>query len=163
MGRWRPPAPKPSPYITPAGFTALQRELEDLWLRRRDVVKALAAAAAEGDRSENAEYIYRKKELGGLDRRIRYLQKRLPGLNVVRDTANDDAIYFGAIVEVRDDAGETHIYRIVGPDEADTKTSAISMDSPLARALLAKRVDDEIVFAASEKTITMTVVSIRQE
>ncbi len=74
MGRWRPPAPKSSPYITPAGFEALQTELDGIWVRRRDVVKALSAAAAEGDRSENAEYIYRKKELAGLDRRIRYLQ-----------------------------------------------------------------------------------------
>ena len=76
MGRWRPPPPSSSPYITPAGFTALQAEMKDLWLRRRVVVSALADAAAEGDRSENAEYIYRKKELGGLDYRIRYLQKR---------------------------------------------------------------------------------------
>jgi transcription elongation factor GreB len=161
MGRWRPPAPQSSPYITPAGFTALQKELEDIWLRRRDVVKALAAAAAEGDRSENAEYIYRKKELGGLDWRIRYLQKRLPTLNVVRESPRNDAIYFGAYVEVCDGAGETHTYRIVGPDETDVKTSAISMDSPLAKALLAKRVDDEIVLKTDEKTTTMTVVSVR--
>ncbi len=85
MGRWRPPAPKSSPYITPAGFLTLQGELKEIWIRRRDVVKALAEAAAEGDRSENAEYIYRKKELGGLDRRIGYLQKRLPSLKVVRE------------------------------------------------------------------------------
>ena len=70
MGRWRPPGPKSSPYITPAGFKALQDELKNLWVHRRDVVKALADAAAEGYRSENAEYIYRKKELGGLDRRF---------------------------------------------------------------------------------------------
>lgn len=163
MGRWRPPAPKSSPYITPAGFAALQDELKDIWLRRRDVVKALADAAAEGDRSENAEYIYRKKELGGLDRRIRYLQKRLPALNVVRESPSGDAIYFGATVEVCDDAGETRSYRIVGSDEADAKTSAISMDSPLARALLAKRVDDEIVVKTGEKSTTMSVVSIRYE
>jgi transcription elongation factor GreB len=163
MGRWRPPAPKSSPYITPAGYASLQSELKEIWLRRRDVVKALAAAAAEGDRSENAEYIYRKKELGGLDRRIRYLQKRLPALKVVRESPGSDAIYFGAIVEVCDDEGETHRYRIVGPDETDAKTSAISMDSPLARLLLAKQVDDEIVFKTDEKTSTMTVVSIRYE
>ena len=85
MGRWRPPTPSSSPYITPAGFDMLQKELKDLWLRRRDVVKALAAAAAEGDRSENAEYIYRKKELGGLDYRIRYLQKRLSLIKKIGD------------------------------------------------------------------------------
>ena len=163
MGRWRPPAPQSSPYITPAGFETLQRELQDIWVRRRDVVKALAAAAAEGDRSENAEYIYRKKELGGLDRRIRYLQKRLPSLNVVRESPENDAIYFGAIVEVHDDTGNMYTYRIVGADEADAKTSSISMDSPLARALLAKRVDDDVVITTGEKTVTMSVVSVRYE
>ena len=161
MGRWRPPVPSSSPYITPAGFDALQQELKDIWLRRRDVVKALAEAAAEGDRSENAEYIYRKRELGGLDRRIHFLQKRLPELNVVRESPKGNVIYFGAIVELCDDAGNTHNYRIVGPDETDAKTSAISMDSPLAKALLAKRVDDEVVIKAGENTTTMNVVSIR--
>lgn len=163
MGRWRPPAPNSSPYITPTGFAALQNELEDIWLRRRDVVKALSAAAAEGDRSENAEYIYRKKELGGLDRRIGYLQKRLPNLNIVRDTPGGDAIYFGAIVEVCNDEGESVTYRIVGPDETDAKTSAISMDSPLAKALLAKRVDDDVTVTIGESTTTLSVVSIRYE
>mgnify|MGYP001822393966 CR=1 FL=1 len=163
MGRWRPPSPSSSPYITPAGFSALQQELDDTWLRRRDVVKALAEAAAEGDRSENAEYIYRKKELGGLDRRIRYLQKRLPVLNVVREVPADDAVYFGAIVEVRDSTGDTRRYRIVGPDEADARTGAISMDSPIARALHKKRIDDELRVKTSEKTITLTVLSIRYE
>lgn len=160
MGRWRPPPPKSSPYITPEGFAALQQELKDIWLRRRDVVKALAAAAAEGDRSENAEYIYRKKELGGLDYRIRYLQKRLPDLNVVREAPNTDAIYFGATVEVNDANGESKTYRIVGPDEADAKTSSISIDSPLARALLGKRVDDELVLKTPDKTAELSVVSI---
>ncbi len=163
MGRWRPPAPSSSPYISPAGFTALQKELDDIWLRRRDVVKALADAAAEGDRSENAEYIYRKKELGGLDYRIRYLQKRLPALNVVREHPKSDAIYFGAIVELRDDTDNTHTYRIVGPDETDARTSAISMDSPLAKALLAKRVNDEIVLDTEDKHVVMTVESIRYQ
>jgi len=163
MGRWRPPGPKSSPYITPAGFKALQDELKNIWVHRRDVVKALADAAAEGDRSENAEYIYRKKELGGLDRRIRYLQKRLPDLNVVRESPNGDAIYFGAFVEVQNDSGELQSFRIVGADEADAKTSAISMDSPLAKALLSKRIDDEVVMKTGEKTTTFSVVSIRYE
>jgi len=163
MGRWRPPTPASSPYITPAGFAAMRQELKDIWLRRRDVVKALSAAAAEGDRSENAEYIYRKKELGGLDWRIRYLQKRLPNLNVVRESPSADAIYFGAHVVLRDDAGDTREYRIVGPDETDAKTSAISMDSPLAKVLFSKRVDDEVTFQAGEKTVALTVVSIRYD
>jgi transcription elongation factor GreB len=123
MGRWRAPTPGSSPYITPAGYRSLQKELDEIWLRRRDVVAALAAAAAEGDRSENAEYIYRKKELGGLDRRIRYLQKRLPTLNVVREQPTGDAIYFGATVEVCDDLGVTYTYRIVGPDETNAKAT----------------------------------------
>lgn len=161
MGRWRPPAPASSPYITPAGFAALQAELDEIWRRRRDVVKALSAAAAEGDRSENAEYIYRKKELGGLDRRIRYLQKRLPSLHVVKETPAGDAVYFGAFVEICDAAGDTHTYRIVGPDETDAKTAAISIDSPLAKALLKKRVDDEVQVTIGEKTSTVSVMSIR--
>jgi len=163
MGRWRPPTPSSSPYITPAGFDMLQKELKDLWLRRRDVVKALAAAAAEGDRSENAEYIYRKKELGGLDYRIRYLQKRLPTLNIVRDLPNGAAVYFGATVEVRDEAGDTNTYRIVGPDETNAKTAAISMDSPLARALLKKQVEDEVQVTIAEKTTTLTILAIQYE
>ena len=163
MGRWRPPAPASSPYITPTGFKVLQEELDDIWLRRRDVVKALAAAAAEGDRSENAEYIYRKKELGGLDRRIRYLQKRLPALNVVREQPAGDAVYFGALVEVCDDTGESITYRIVGPDETDAKTLAISMDSPLAKALHKKRVDDEVDVNIGDKKTTLTILSIRYQ
>jgi transcription elongation factor GreB len=141
----------------------LQKELKDIWLRRRDVVKALAAAAAEGDRSENAEYIYRKKELGGLDYRIRYLQKRLPVLNIVRDSPASDAVYFGAFVEVSDGDGETNTYQIVGPDETNAKSSAISIDSPLAKALLSKRVDDEVSVDLDHKTLSLVILSVRYE
>lgn len=163
MGRWRPPAPKSSPYITPAGFEALQAELDGIWVRRREVVKALADAAAEGDRSENAEYIYRKKELAGLDRRIRYLQKRLPELTVVRETHNGDKVFFGATVTVCDGDGETRRYRIVGPDETDAKKAAISIDSPLARALLGKSVDDEVAISVGDTTTAVIVESIDYE
>jgi len=162
MGRYRPPSPPRSKYITPEGAATLKEELNYLWRTKRpEVTQAVSEAAAQGDRSENAEYIYRKKELGGLDRRIHFLQKRLPVLTVVRETPNSDAIYFGATVELCDDAEETRTYRIVGPDEADAKTSAISMDSPLANALLGKRVDDEVVITIGEKTNTVSVVSIR--
>jgi len=160
----RPPAPVAprSRYITPEGERQLQDEYQRLrWEERPRVTREVSEAAAQGDRSENAEYIYRKKELGGLDRRIHFLQKRLPVLTVVRETPNSDAIYFGATVELCDDAEETRTYRIVGPDEADAKTSAISMDSPLANALLGKRVDDEVVITIGEKTNTVSVVSIR--
>ena len=160
MGRWRPPPPESSPYITPAGFEAMQKELDDIWLRRRDVVKALAEAAAEGDRSENAEYIYRKKELAGLDRRIRYLQKRLPVLNVVRQTPQGDRVFFGATVELCDDEDVTRTYRIVGPDETDAAKNAISMDSPLAKALLSKQVDDDVTINIDGVSSTLTVLSI---
>ncbi len=163
MGRWRPPPPKSSPYITPQGYETLQRELNGLWPRRREVVQALSEAAAEGDRSENAEYIYRKKELAGIDRRIRYLQKRLPELNVVRNAPAGDAVFFGAFVEVVDEAGDTRSYRIVGPDEIDPKQAAISMDSPMARALLRKRVDDDVTLSIDGTDTTLTIASIRYE
>lgn len=145
MGRYRPPQPKQSPYITRAGYLRLEAESKNLWVRRREVTRALAAAAAEGDRSENAEYIYRKKELRELDRRIRYLQKRLPDLKVVDSApANPEQIFFGAQVELEDEAGEQCRYRIVGPDEFDPERGWISMDAPLARALLKRCVDDEV-------------------
>ena len=163
MGRWRPPTPSSSPYITPRGYEVLREELAAIWLRRRDVVKALSEAAAEGDRSENAEYIYRKKELGGLDRRIRYLQKRLPALNVVRQHPSDDAVYFGATVKVRDNTDDTHEYIIVGADEADAKASTISIDSPLARALLAKRVGDDVIIDSGGESRTVSILTIAYE
>jgi len=146
MSRWRPPAEKSTALITRDGYVRLQAELDDLWrVRRPEVVKALAAAAAEGDRSENAEYTYRKKQLGEIDRRVRYLSKRLPALRVVDTTPSDpEAVFFGAMVEVENIAsGETSRYRIVGPDETDAKQGHISIDSPLARAMLKKRIDDE--------------------
>jgi transcription elongation factor GreB len=136
---------KSSPYITPRGYLRLQQELNALWLRRRDVTMHLAAAAAEGDRSENAEYIYRKKELREIDRRIRYLQKRLPQLKVVHDVpANRKQVFFGAQVTLENDSGETMVYRIVGADEYDQDKNHISVDSPLAKALLKKKLDEEI-------------------
>lgn len=132
--------------ITREGFERLRDELNELWkVRRPEVVKALAAAAAEGDRSENAEYTYRKKQLGEIDRRVRYLSKRLPSLRVVDSTPSDaDAVYFGARVEIEQcSSGDCVQYRIVGPDETDARLGWISIDSPLARAMLKKRLDDE--------------------
>ena len=145
MGRWRPAGEKSSPYITGDGYVVLQAELQDIWERRRHVTAALSAAAAEGDRSENAEYIYRKKELREIDRRIRYLQKRMPDLKVVTESPTESSrVFFGAWVTLEDSQGAEHEYRIVGPDEFDPAKGYISMDSPLARALLKKAVDDEI-------------------
>jgi transcription elongation factor GreB len=146
MSRYRPPRPPSSPYITPAGHAALEAEQKQLWQRRAEVTRALAAAAAEGDRSENAEYIYRKKELRGIDRRIRYLQKRLPELKIVATTPdNPEQVFFGAWVTLEDEPGRRVRYRIVGPDEHDSHNDYISMDAPLARALLKKSLDDEVV------------------
>lgn len=147
MGRWRPPAEHSTALITRQGFERLKAELDDLWrFKRPEIVRALAAAAAEGDRSENAEYTYRKKQLGELDRRVRYLSKRVPSLRVVEaPPADRDVVFFGAAIELENIAtGETSRYRLVGPDEADPSTGAISIDSPLARALLKKRIDDEV-------------------
>lgn len=145
MSRWRAPSASSSPYITGEGYAALQAELRALWERRSGVTAALSAAAAEGDRSENAEYIYRKKELREIDRRIRYLQKRMPDLKVVTESpAERSRVFFGAWVTLEDEKGEECEYRIVGPDEFDPARRYISMDSPLARALLKKAVDDEV-------------------
>lgn len=146
VGRWRPPPEKSTALITPQGHARLKAELDELWrVQRPEVVKALAAAAAEGDRSENAEYTYRKKQLGGIDRRVRYLSKRLQALRVVDTVPSDpQAVFFGATVELEnEDSGKTFRYRIVGPDETDAPRGWISIDSPLARAMLKKRVDDD--------------------
>ena len=146
MSRWRPPSPSSTALITRDGFEKLKSELDHLWhTLRPEVVKALAAAAAEGDRSENAEYTYRKKQLGEIDRRVRYLSKRIPALKVAEGAPADrEAVFFGARIELENvDSGEMVTYRIVGPDETDAKAGWISIDSPLARAALKKRVDDE--------------------
>jgi transcription elongation factor GreB len=161
MGRWKAPPPASSPYITQAGFDSLKAEDKALWLKRREVVKALAAAAAEGDRSENAEYIYRKKELGGIDYRIRYLQKRIPKLSVVTDHPAAEKIFFGAWVTLEKDDDTEVEYRIVGPDETDAKTGFISMDSPLAKALLKKSIDDEVSLTLQGELTNYLIVGIR--
>ena len=145
MGRYRPPQPKASPYITAEGYEKLDAELKALWKRRAIVVKILAEAAAEGDRSENAEYIYRKKELREIDYRIRYLQKRLPDLKIVDNPpSNPQQVFFAAWVTLKDEQGEEKTYRIVGPDEFDAKKGWISMDSPVAKALLKKYIEDDV-------------------
>ena len=146
MGRWRPPAEKSTALITRDGHARLKSELDILWREKRpEVVRALAAAAAEGDRSENAEYTYRKKQLGEIDRRVRYLSKRLETLRVIDTTPTDPGgVFFGAWVIVENlDNGDMLRYRIVGPDETDAKLGYISVDSPMARAMLKKHINDE--------------------
>lgn len=160
MSRYRPPQPKSSPYITPDGYAMLEKETKQLWKKRRVVNDALSAAAAEGDRSENAEYIYRKKEQAGIDRRIRYLQKRLPDLKVIDQVGNKNQVFFGAIIELETDDGQEVRYRIVGPDETDAKKGYISIDSPLAKGLLKKSVDDEATVMIAGEKRTYLVLSI---
>lgn len=146
MGRWRPPPPHSSPYITQAGAEALRAELDALWRRKRpEVTRALSEAAAEGDRSENAEYIYRKKQLAEIDRRVRYLRKRLETVTVVNSRPSDPSrVFFGAWVRLEDDKGREVVYRIVGADELLPARNWISMDSPLAAALMRRRAGDEL-------------------
>ncbi|MCD2449988.1 transcription elongation factor GreB [Methylicorpusculum oleiharenae] len=161
MSRWKPPQAKSSPYITQAGYQVLENELRGLWDKRKDVTAALSAAAAEGDRSENAEYIYRKKELRGIDRRIHYLQKRLPSLTVVTQAPSDqDKIFFGAWVTLENESGEPVTYRIVGADELNPAKNYISLDSPLAKVLLKKTYDDEVTIVIEQKPVRYTVLDI---
>ncbi len=145
MSRWRPPGAISSPLITVEGLNHLKHELDELWrVRRPEVVSAITAAAAEGDRSENAEYIYRKKQLAEIDRRVRYLSKRIPDLRPAFELPTDTtAIYFGAWFSIEEDDGSEHTYRIVGADETDAALDWISIDAPLARAALKRRTDDE--------------------
>jgi transcription elongation factor GreB len=163
MSRWRPASPGSTAIISREGFERLKSELDHLWHTvRPDVVKAITAAAAEGDRSENAEYIYRKKQLAEIDRRVRYLSKRIPALKVVEGApGNREQVFFGATVELENvDRGETLRYRIVGPDETNAKLGWISIDSPIARAVLKKRVDDEFVAELPSGAATFAVVAV---
>ena len=164
MGRWRPPSPRSSPYITREGYAVLETELRALWARRAHVTQALSAAAAEGDRSENAEYIYRKKELREIDRRIGYLQKRMPDLKVITESpAENSRVFFGAWVTLEDEKGEETEYRIVGPDEFDPAKHYISVDSPLAQALLKKAVDDEVRVKTPSGGMHCFIVKVRYQ
>ncbi|PCJ88043.1 MAG: transcription elongation factor GreB [Thiotrichaceae bacterium] len=153
MGRYRPPQPVGSKYITAEGHKRLNEEHDYLWKKKRpEVTRILSAAAAEGDRSENAEYIYRKKELREIDARVRFLRKRLDNMVVVDRIPKDtDKIYFGAWVTVEDDDGTENTYRIVGPDEFDPKLGYISMDSPMGKALLGKQLDADISITVETK------------
>ncbi len=139
----------------------LKAELKQLWIDRREVVSALTAAAAEGDRSENAEYIYRKKQLREMDRRIRYLGKRVDEVKPVDGPpSNPGKVFFGARVTVEDADGSEHSYRIVGADEIDPERNWISVDSPLARGLLGKSLDEESAIETPGGTRELVVIEI---
>jgi transcription elongation factor GreB len=162
MTRWRPPARPGSKYITPAGARRLQEELDHLWrVERPQVTQAVAEAAAQGDRSENAEYTYGKRRLREIDRRVRFLRKRLDGMVVVgTPPADRRRVFFGAWVELEDEGGRQRRHRIVGPDEFDMAPGYVSMDAPLGRALLGRRLDDEvrIELPAGEQRLVITAI-----
>jgi len=156
-------SPNKSAYITPEGFRALRSELDQLWrVERPRVTEQVSAAAALGDRSENAEYIYGKKRLREIDRRVRFLTKRIEALTVVEAGAarEDGRVYFGAWVTVEDEEGESSCFRVVGPDEFDPRRGFISMDSPVGRALLGKRIDDEVLVRRPKGDVVFTILEI---
>ncbi|UTW46341.1 transcription elongation factor GreB [bacterium SCSIO 12696] len=165
MGRYRPPSPKSSPYITAAGAARLEAELKQLWkVERPQVTAAVQEAAKNGDRSENGDYIYGKKRLREIDRRVRYLSKRLENLTVVdRAPSNQEKVFFGAWVTVENDAGEEHRYRIVGADELDPSQNYISVDSPMAKALLGKQLDDEATVVTPTGREELVIVDIEYQ
>ena len=165
MGRYRPPQIPGSKYITPAGHKRLTEELDFLWKKKRpEVTAALSAAAAEGDRSENAEYIYRKKQLREIDSRVRHLRKRLDHMKVVSTIPSDTSrIFFGAWISLEDEEGNELCYRIVGPDEFDHQPNLISMDSPLAKALMGKAVDSDIVVETPKGRKEYYIAGVRYE
>ena len=152
-----------SPYITPEGQEHLSEELSYLWkIKRPQVTLAVAEAAAMGDRSENAEYIYGKKQLRQIDSRIRFLAKRLGELIVVDRMPDDTSkVFFGAWVEIEDTDGNVYKYRIVGPDEFDPDRNFISIDSPMAKALLGRTEGEEVVVRRPNGTVKFVVTSIR--
>lgn len=152
-------------YITPEGERRLREELRYLWKEKRpEVTQAVREAAALGDRSENAEYIYGKKQLREIDRRVRFLTKRLEELTVVNRLPDDTGrVYFGAWVTVENEAGEEQCYRLVGPDEFDLSRGCLSIDAPMARALLGKRLDDEVSVRTPDGMVTVVITDIRYE
>lgn len=161
--RDRPPPPKRSGYITPEGAKKLRDELTQLWtIERPRVTQEVADAAAQGDRSENAEYIYGKRRLREIDRRVRFLGKRLDEVTVVHEPPDDPTrVFFSAYVMIEDEEGLEKEYRIVGGDESDMEKRWISIDSPVARALLGKRVGDDVVVKVPRGNVEYTIVGIR--
>jgi transcription elongation factor GreB len=164
-GRYRPPAPQRSNLITAAGAKQLRQELDYLWREKRpQVTQAVKEAAALGDRSENAEYIYGKKQLREIDSRVRFLQKRLELVKVVDSLPTEqDKIFFGAWVKLIDELDQERSLRIVGPDEIDPSLGYISIDSPLAKALIGKQVDDQVVLQDLHKTYDILAIWYQEE
>jgi len=165
MTRYRARETPGSKYITPQGAARMHKELEQLWrVERPRVTQAVAEAAAQGDRSENAEYTYGKRRLREIDRRVRFLRKRLEGMVIVDQAPSDTRkVFFGAWVTLETETGASSRYRIVGPDELDREPGFISMDSPLGRALLRKALDDEVTAEIPGGSARYTIVEISYE
>lgn len=165
MSRYRPPQPKSSPYITAEGAESLRAELNQLWkVERPQVTAAVHEAAKNGDRSENGDYIYGKRRLREIDRRVRYLRRRLDEVTIVdRSPADRSRVYFGAWITLEDDAGEEHTWRIVGADEIDATRGYISIDSPVARKAVGKSLDDDIEIVVGGQTRSYVITDIRYE
>jgi transcription elongation factor GreB len=165
MGRYRPPRKRGSTYITPEGEAALRAEVHQLWkLERPIVTEAVHEAAKNGDRSENGDYIYGKRRLREIDSRVRFLNKRLDELQIVDRAPNQrNKVYFGAWVTLEDESGGEQNYRIVGPDEFDLKAGKLSMDSPMARSLLGKALDDEVLVRSPAGEQLLYITGIRYQ
>jgi transcription elongation factor GreB len=165
VSRYRPTEKPGSQFITAAGAARLKQELDELWkVERPRVTQAVSEAAAQGDRSENAEYTYGKKRLREIDRRVRFLRKRLDGMTVVDKPPSDPKrVFFGAWVTLEDIEGRQFTHRIVGPDEFDMGDGYISMDAPLARALMRKGLDDEVKLELPGGVRELTIIDIRYE
>lgn len=160
--RTRPDESRKPGRITAEGYRALEEESSRLWTVERPVVKdGVATAAAEGDRSENAEYTYGKMKLAAIDRRLRFVGNRLEVLTVVSDPPPEDGrVHFGSWVRVETEDGDTALYRIVGSDETDLENNLISEHSPVGRALLGKEVDDEVVVRRPKGDLVYTIVQV---
>ena len=165
MTRYRKSEAPGSKFATAEGARRLREELDHLWrVHRPQVTRAVSEAAAQGDRSENAEYIYGKKQLREIDRRVRFLRQRLEGLVVVTRPPDDRTrVFFGAWVRIEDDEGHETELRIVGPDELDPARHYVSMDSPLARALMRRQSGDEFTVEVPGGTRSYVVTEVRYE
>lgn len=163
MSRYRPPQPRSSPYITAEGATQLRDELHQLWkVERPEVTAVVHEAAKNGDRSENGDYIYGKRRLREIDRRVRYLRKRLDEVNIVdREPDDKSRVFFGAWITLEDEDGDEQTWRIVGADEIDSHKGHISIDSPVARKAIGKQLDDEITVTIGEAVKYYVITGIQ--
>jgi transcription elongation factor GreB len=161
--RTRPDTSGKPGYVTPEGYRRFEEEADRLWnVDRPKMAKAVQVAAAEGDRSENAEYQYSKQRLAAIDRRLRFLGQRMKVLTIVDEEPPDDGrVYFGSWVTIEDEDGSAQTYRVVGPDEIDAAKKWISMDSPVGRSLLSREVGDEVTVQRPKGQVTAEIIGVR--